>query len=144
MMGAVTDRQHAALAEHHVEAKLARQAFVQAQREIVKTRTLGVEVVRAHHRGVAPGIAAAEPAPFNHRHLRDAVLPGQVIGGREAVAAASDDDHIVFGFRAGAAPELWPVLVIEQCITRKGESGKPHGVTAPYDRSLPTSATLRW
>ena len=40
----------------------------------------------------------------------DAVLLGEVIGGREAVPAAADDDHVIVGARLGRRPLLRPAL----------------------------------
>ena len=68
------ERQHPTLAEHDVEVKLLRQLLILPHREVVQPRTLGVEVVRPHDGGVAPGIATADPARFEHGHIRDAMV----------------------------------------------------------------------
>ena len=48
--------------------------------------------------------------------LRDAVLLGEVIGGREPVAAAADDDRVVARLRRGLAPRerpgSWPLSAL--------------------------------
>ena len=111
MMRAVADREHAALTEHDIESKLPGQSLVQAQSEIIEVCALGIEVVRAHHRGIAPGIAATKPAALDHRHLADAVLLGQVVSRREPVPTATDDNHVIARLRCGAAPQLWPILM---------------------------------
>ena len=59
-----------------------------------------------------PGVAAADPALLDHRDVGDAVLLGEVIGGREPVAAAADDDDVVAVLRAVVAPRPLPVLMI--------------------------------
>jgi len=56
-----------------------------------------------------PVFAAADPALLQHGDVADAVLLGEVVGRGEAVAAAADDDDVVFrpGFRA--APGERPI-----------------------------------
>lgn len=66
---------------------------------LVDVHALFVEIVRADDGGVAPGIAAAEPALLDHRHIGDAVLLGEIVGSTQAVAAGADDDDVVFGTR---------------------------------------------
>jgi hypothetical protein len=59
---------------------------------------LGVAVnhiVGADERGIAADIAGADVVPLQHRHVGDAVVLGEIIGGGETVAAAADDDDIV-------------------------------------------------
>ena len=78
-----------------------RQPLPQLQRELVEVR-VGVEVVvRADDRRVAPGVAAAEPALLEHGDVGDAVLLREVVGGREPVPAAADDDDVVARLRRG-------------------------------------------
>src|SRR6185312_2426564 len=52
-------------------------------------------VVRAQDRGVAAGRAGADVAALEHADVGDAVARGEVVGGREAVPAAADHDHVV-------------------------------------------------
>src|SRR5690606_17787885 len=61
------------------------------------------------------------PALLQDRHVGDAVLPGEVVGGRQAVAAAAHDDDVVFGLRLGAAPRFLPALVVADGVAGKGE-----------------------
>ena len=88
---------------------LMRQLLILPHREVVKPRTLGVEVVRPHDGGVAPGIATADPARFEHGHIRDAMVLRKVVGRGQAVAAAADDDDVVARPRLGIAPGRCPV-----------------------------------
>ena len=44
-----------------------------------------------------------------NRHIGDAMFLRQVIGGRQAVPAAADDDHVIGWLRVRAAPDLLPV-----------------------------------
>ena len=100
----------AALAQHDVEIELLRETLVELQRKIVEPRAFRIQVIGAHDGGVAPGIAAADPAALEHRHIGDAVILRQVIGGGEAMAAAADDDDVVARFGRGVAPRGRPVL----------------------------------
>src|SRR5690349_13545575 len=79
------------------------------------------EIVGADDGGVAAGIAAADPALFQDRHIGDAEFLGEVVGGGQPVAAAADDDDVVFALRLRAAPSLLPVLVIAERVPHQGE-----------------------
>jgi len=48
---------------------------------------------------------------------------GQVVGGRQPVAAGADDDYLVMRLRIGAAPGALPVLVITERLFRNGKGG---------------------
>src|SRR3546814_9662636 len=89
---------------HHVVVEILGEALPQLQCMLVERRRLVPQVVGAHDGGVAPGVAAAQPAALHHRDGADAVQLGQVIGSRQAVAAAADDDHVVARLRLGALP----------------------------------------
>ena len=87
--------QHAALAEHQVVVELLRQPLPELQRMLVERGALVPQIVGADHRGVAPGVAAAEPALLQHRDIGDAVEAGEVVGSGQAMTAGADDDDIV-------------------------------------------------
>jgi hypothetical protein len=114
-------RDQPALAEHEVVVELAGQPLPELERVLVEEGAFVPEVVGAHHGGVAPRVAAAEPALLEHRDPGDAVVLGQVICGRQAVAAAADDDHVVLGPRLRAAPGRLPVLVMAERVARQAE-----------------------
>ncbi len=121
--GRVREVEHAALAEHDVEVELGAQALPELERELVEMG-VGLEpVVRAHDRGVAPGVAAAEPALLEHRDVGDAVLLGEVVGGRQAMAAATHNHDVVSRLRLGAAPGRGPARMVAQRIARQAEEG---------------------
>ncbi len=101
---AVRQGQDAALAQHHIEIELATQALVELERVFVERGALRPEIVGARDLGVAPRIAAAQPALFEHRDIADAVFLGQIVSGRKAVAAGPDDDDIVGFARCRTAP----------------------------------------
>ena len=66
---------HAALAEHDVVVQLLAQALPELDRVVVDPGALVPQVVGADDRGVAPGVAAAEPALLEHRDVGDARAP---------------------------------------------------------------------
>ena len=64
--------------------------------------------------GVAPGVAAAEIALFEHRDIRDAMFLGQVVCGRKAVSACADDNDLIGFPRLGVTPGARPVSCGQQ------------------------------
>src|SRR5258705_10079404 len=70
----------------------------------VKRRAFVEQVVRADDGGIAAGVAAAEPTTLKHGDVGDAVLLCEIVGGREAMPAAADDQYVVFGLWFGRAP----------------------------------------
>ena len=117
----VDEIQHAARAVHHVEVEVLRELLPQLERELVEMR-VGVEVVvRAHDRRIAPGVAAAEPALFEHCDVGEAVLLREVVRGREPVSAAADDDRVVARFWRRTAPRKRPALVVAPRVARQRE-----------------------
>ena len=91
---------------------------------IVESGALVVEIVRADDRGVAVGIAAAEPALVDHRDVDDPVLLRQVVGGAEAVAAGADDHHVVGGLGLRVRPLGRPALLAGQCALDHLDEGE--------------------
>src|SRR5580765_6002094 len=88
---------------------------------LVDPRALVPQIVGADDRRVAPGIAEADRPLFQHRDIADPVLLGEIIGGREAMPAAADDDHLVTRPRRRLAPGRPPAAVPAQRVTREGE-----------------------
>ena len=134
----VRDNENAALAQHHVEVELARQALVEPERHVVQRDRLGIEIVRAHDRRVAPGVAAAEPALLDHRDARAAMVLREIVGGREAVAAPADHDEVVDRLRLRLAPGLRPPLMAAQALAQNRQGG-----IARAHRSAPIAARVR-
>ena len=120
VMAAVRQDHKSALAEHDVEVQLAREPLVEAQREVVEARALREEVVGAHDRRVAPGVAAAEPAALEDRHVADPVVLRQVVRGRESVAAAAHDERIVGALGLGRAPHRSPAALPRERPAQQG------------------------
>ena len=127
----VREMQHAALAEHDVEVQLLGEPLPQLDRVIVDASALVPEVVGADDRRIAPGVAAAEPALFEHGHVAHAVLLGQVVGGRQTVPASADDDHLIARLRLRAAPDGSPVVVATPSVAgERPDRIALHGVSS--------------
>jgi hypothetical protein len=122
----VGEHHDAARRVHDVVVEFGRQVLPQLERVLIQGCALVVEVVRADDRGVAPGVAAAEPALLDHGDVGEAVLLRQVVGCGEAMAAAADDDTIVAGAGLRRAPLLFPVLVAGQRIARERQDREFH------------------
>ena len=135
----VRNVEDAALAQHHVEIELARQPLVEPQREVIEGDRFGIEIIRPHDRRVAAGVAAAEPALLDHANAHSFMGFGEVIGGRQPMSAAADDDEIIsrLGFRF--APGLRPSLVAGEALLHESESGISRAHPRPRDR--PKSGT---
>ena len=84
------------------------------------------EVIGAHNGGVAPHVAAAQIALFQDRDIGDPVALGQIIGGRETMTTATDDDHIILGLGRCIPPMRLPALVAGQAFFQNPQAGKPH------------------
>ncbi len=113
---------YAALGEHDVVVQVLGQAFPQFHRVFIKVGRFVPQVVGAHDGGVTRGIAAAQPAFFDHGHIGNAVLLGQIIGRRQTVPAAADDDHVIDLFRGGRAPHALPVFMVAEGMLEKAEA----------------------
>ena len=98
--------QHAALAHHGVVIELLLESLPELHRPLVEGVIAGQQIVRADDRGIAPGIAGADPAFLEDGDFGDAVDLGKVVSGCEPMATAADDDDVVrsFGVRRRARP----------------------------------------
>ena len=83
------------LREEQVEVEVDREAFVELDASLVERGALGRAVVGADNGRVAACGAGADVALVEHRDVRDAVVPRQVVGGREPVRAGADDHDVV-------------------------------------------------
>ena len=111
----------AALAQHDIEIELARQALIEPEREIVERDRFGIEIVRPHDGRVAPGVAAAEPALLDHADMAAFVGLGEIIGGREPMPAAADDDEVIGRLRLRLAPRLRPALMAGEALAKESK-----------------------
>ncbi len=122
LLQGVREVEHATLAEHHVVVEVLAQPFPELKRLLVQSRRFVPQVVGTHDGGIAPGVAAADPALLQHGDIADAVLPGKVVRGGQPVPAAADDDDVVAFLRLGAAPGLRPFLVMAEGVARQAEN----------------------
>jgi len=81
--------------------------LVHLEAVLVERDRFGDAVVAADDRGVAAGVARTDEAGIQHAHVGDAVAGGQVVGGRQAVAAGADDHDVVR--RLGVTGLPWQV-----------------------------------
>ena len=119
--------QHAALRHHHVVVQLLLQPLPELQRMRVELAVPLEQVVRPHDRGVAPDVAAAEIPPLQHRDIGDPVVLREVVGRRQPVPAAADDDDVIGGLRLRVAPDRRPAPVAGQRIPNDRPGRIPHG-----------------
>ena len=89
------EREVPALRIHDVHVEVVGEVFPERQRFVVEPHALRRQVVGADDGGVAAGVAAAEIALLEDRDIGDAVIAGEVVGGRHPVSAAADDHHVV-------------------------------------------------
>src|SRR5882757_11544707 len=77
------------------------------------------QIIGADDGRVASGVAAADPAFFQHCDVPESVLLRQVIGRPQSVPAAADDDGVVSlpGFRL--APLLLPAAMARQAAPKE-------------------------
>jgi hypothetical protein len=130
-------RQHhdPARREHDVVVEGLREILPQAQRVIVKRGALVEQIVRADDRGVAAGVAAADPAFFEDRDVRETVLARQIVGRAQAVTAAADDEGIVGRLGLGTAPLRLPAALAAQTAQDERQAGEglhPEDPRQPY------------
>ena len=124
--------QDAALADHRVVVEVLLQPFPELQREFVERFIAIQQIVGADDRGVAADIAATDPALFEHG---DALLPeflGQIVGGRQPMPAAANDDDVIVGLWFGITPGRLPALVAGQRLFDDLETGIPHESRSPF------------
>jgi hypothetical protein len=102
-------RQVAMLGEHHVEIEVAGELFVELHALLVERDALGGSIVGPDDRRVASAGAAAKVALVQHRHIGDAVVFRQVVGGREPVNAGADNGDLVRRFERAPPPHALAV-----------------------------------
>ena len=111
-----------ALAEHHIEVQFLAQAFPKFQRQFIELSCFIPEIVGPDNGGIATRITAAKITLLDDSDIGNAVLFGKVVGRCEAMPTATDNNHVIDGLRAGAAPGSLPIFVIAQGIF---EQAKP-------------------
>src|SRR3546814_12397504 len=97
---------------------------------IVERGALVEQIVGADDRGVAAGVATADPALFQHRHVAHAVDLGEIIGCAEPMAAAADDNGVIGRLGTCLPPLRLPALMMAQAVAKEDESREAlHGLT---------------
>ena len=114
---------HPARREHHVVIQILAHRLVQRPRLLIDRRRRILQIVGPDDRGVAPGIAAAQPAFLDHRDIGDAVVFAKIIGSGKPVAARTHDDDIIRPFRRGRGPGALPSHVMAQSFAGDGKCG---------------------
>ena len=94
--GRVRQREVATLRVEEVEVQVARQIAKQLQTGIVKLCPFGCQIVRTNDGSIATRTTAADVALLENRNVRDAVVSGKVVGGRQTVTAAADNNGVIF------------------------------------------------
>ncbi len=143
VMHIVRQHHHAARRIHDVVVEILAQAFPELQGVLVDIHALVIEIVRADDGRVTAGIAAAEPALLDHGDIGDAMLFGEVVGRAKTMAAAADDDHVVFLARLGRGPLRLPSLVATHRLAGHGENRIfAHPVSSNARRPQPAVSCL--
>src|SRR3546814_3424789 len=89
---------------------------------IVERGALVEQIVGADDRGVAAGVATADPALFQHRHVAHAVDLGEIIGCAEPMAAAADDNGVIGRLGTCLSPLRLPALMMAQARSEEHTS----------------------
>src|SRR5262249_49311065 len=144
LMAAVRERYEPALREHHIVVELLGEPFPQLQRMLVEMRAVVPEIVGAHDRSIAPGIAAAEPALLDHRDVGNAVILGKVIGGGEPMPAAADENHLIGGSGCGIAPGRRPAAMALDRLAEEAQKRIAHARCRPPSGGNGSAASSLW
>src|SRR6267143_13908 len=91
---------------------------------VVERGALVVQVVGADDGGVAAGVAAADPAFFEHCDVGEAVLAREVVGCPEPVTTAADDQGVIGSLGFGTAPLLRPAALAGQAPYQQRQAGE--------------------
>src|SRR5580692_6421841 len=99
------------------------------------------QIVGADDRRIAPRVAEANRSLFQHRDIADAVLLGEVVGGREAMPAAADDHDTIARLRRRLAPERLPAAVAaERLASQRRERIALHRAQVSRGQPTPSAA----
>ncbi len=128
---------HAARREHDVVVQILTERLIEAARLLIDRRRRVLQIVRADDGGVAPGVAAAQPALFQHRHIGDAKVLAQIIRRRQPVPARAHDHHVIACGRFGRSPGAGPAGMLAQGLAGDGEYRIAFHPGAFLTRALP-------
>src|ERR1700733_5988127 len=110
--------------EHDVVIEDLREVLPELHRMIVKRRAFTEQIVRTDDGGIASGVAATDPALFQHRDIRQSMFLGQIVCGAQTMAAAADDDGVVASLRFRLAPLFLPAGVARQSAPDERKPGE--------------------
>src|SRR6266853_5167589 len=96
----------------------------QPDRMVVECGALIEQVVGADDGGVAAGVAAADPALFEHCDVGEAMLAREVVGCSQSVTAAADDEGVIGGLGLGTAPLRRPAALAGQAPYQQRQAGE--------------------
>src|ERR1700719_5054259 len=91
---------------------------------VVERGALVEQVVGADDGGVAAGVAAADPAFFEHCDVGEVVLAREVVGRSQSVTAAADDEGVIGGFGLRTAPLRRPAALAGQAPYQQRQAGE--------------------
>ena len=117
----VADVQDAALREHDIVVEFVGKRFPHLHREFVEVLVFRQQIVGPDGRRIAPDIAGTEQPFFDYCDVSDAEFLGKIVGRRQPMPAAADDDHIIFRFWLGFTPRGFPAGVAGQRMFHKAE-----------------------
>src|SRR6266478_8043765 len=111
--------QGAALAHHRIEIQRALESLPQLQRVLVEADIVRLEIVGTDDGRVTPHVAQPDRALLEHRYVADAVLGGEVEGGRQSMTAAADDYDAVAGARYRLRPGARPPALAGETLEKQ-------------------------
>src|ERR1700719_926732 len=91
---------------------------------VVERGALVEQGVGADDGGVAAGVAAADPAFFEHCDVGEVVLAREVGGRSQSVTAAAEDEGVIGGFGLRTAPLRRPAALAGQAPYQQRQSGE--------------------
>ena len=116
----------AALADHQIEIKPGTEVLPKSQVFILKTYPRLAQVIGPNHRGIAPGVAAAEPVALEHGHPTQPLIAHQMPGRGQAMSAAAYHHRLVAALRLRRTPGPWPTPMASKSLFEKLEEAVTH------------------
>ena len=111
IMHIMREHHDATLGIHDVVIEFLTEAIPQLDRVIIKMRAFIIEIIGADDRGVASGIAAADPALFKYCDVGNPVFLREIICRAKTMPTSADDDRIISGLGCSVGPLFGPILM---------------------------------